>query len=90
MANSPPPWAAYHALMVCRLVGLDKSPGVLPVGIGETLRRALVKIVMREAGYQAKTVCGNLHLFTGLEAGIEGATHSVCQRQREKVVRRRI
>ena len=28
MANSSPPWAAYCALMACRLVALDKRPGV--------------------------------------------------------------
>ena len=38
MANSSPPWAAYRELMACRLVALDKRPGVRPVGIGETLR----------------------------------------------------
>ena len=55
MANSSPPWAAYRALMPCSLVALDKRPGVRPVGIGETLRRALAKLVMRAAGEQAKT-----------------------------------
>ena len=34
MANSSSPWAAYRALMACRLVALDKRPGVRPVGIG--------------------------------------------------------
>ena len=33
MANSSPHWAAYRALMACRLVALDKRPGVRPVGI---------------------------------------------------------
>ena len=33
MANSYPPWAAYCALMICRLVALDKRPGVCPFGI---------------------------------------------------------
>ena len=42
------------------------------MGIGEMLRRALAKIVMRAAGDQAKTACGNLQIFAGLEAGIEG------------------
>ena len=46
MANSSPPWAAYCALLACHLVALDKRPGVRPMGIGETLRRALDKIVM--------------------------------------------
>ena len=45
--NPPPPWAVYHALMACRLVALDKRPGVRPVGIGETLRRTITKLVMR-------------------------------------------
>ena len=65
--------------MACRLVVLDKRPGVRLVGIGETLRRDLTKLVMRAAGYQAKIACGNLQLCVGLEAGIEGATHAVGQ-----------
>ena len=81
----PPPWAADCALMACCLVALDKRPGVRPVGIGETLRRALAKIVMRATGDQAKTVCGNLQLCAGLEAGIEGATHTVGQRRLARV-----
>ena len=47
--------------------------------IGKTLCRSLAKLVMREDGYQAKTVCGNLQLCSGLEAGIDGATHAVGQ-----------
>ena len=89
MANSSPPWAAYRALMACRLVALDKRPGLCPVGIGVMLRRALAKLVMRAAGDQAKTACGNLQLCAGLEAGIEGATHAVGQRRIERVLARR-
>ena len=70
VANSSPPRSAYCALMACRLVVMDRSPGVLPVVIGETLRRDLGKLVMRAAGYQAKTACGNLQLSSGLKAGI--------------------
>ena len=93
MANSSPPWAAYRALMACRLVVLDKRSGVRPVGIGKTLRWALAKLVIRAAGDQAKTECGNLQLSIGLKASIEGATHAICHcrfelvraRRREKV-----
>ena len=81
IANSPPPWAAYCALMACRLVALDKRPGVRPVGIGETICRALAKLVMRAAGDQTKTAFGNLQLCSGLEAGIEGEIHAVGQRR---------
>ena len=60
------------------------------MGIGETLRRALAKLVMRAAGDQAKTACGNLQLCAGLEAGIEGVTHSVGQRRVERVLSWRV
>ena len=90
MANYSPTWAAYCTLMACRLVALDKRPGVLPVGIGETLRRDLAKLVMRADGDQAKTVCGNLQLCTGLKSGIEGATHIVDQRRIKRVRAMRI
>ena len=73
----PPPWAAYCELMACRLVALDKRPGVCSVGIGETLCRALAKLVMRAAGDQSKTAYGNLQLCADLEDGIEEATHAV-------------
>ena len=59
------------------------------MGIGETLHRALAKLIMRAAGYQAKTVCGNLQLCAGLDAGIEGATHDVGQRRVDRVKTRR-
>ena len=51
------------------------------MGIGETVRRALAKLVMRAARDQAKTACANLQLCAGLEAGIEGATHAVGQQR---------
>ena len=58
------------------------------MGIGETLLRALAKLVMRAARDQANTACGNLQLCAGLEADIEGATHAVGQR-RLAIVRER-
>ena len=59
------------------------------MGIVETLCRDLAKIFMRAAGDQAKTACGNPQPCTGLEAGIEGATHVVGQRRIERVQARR-
>ena len=35
LCNGAPPFAAYRALMACRLVALDKVPGVRPVGLEE-------------------------------------------------------
>ena len=60
-----------------------------PVGIGEFLRWALAKLVMRAAGDQAKTACGNLQLCAGLEAGIEGSAHAVGQQRLARVGVRR-
>ena len=58
------------------------------MGIGETLHPTLAKLVMRSAGGQAKTVCGNLKLCAGLEDGIEGDTHDVGQKRLERVRQR--
>ena len=52
--------------------------------IGDTLLRDLAKLVMRAAGDQAKTACGNLQLCEGLWAGIESATYTVGQKKLEK------
>ena len=70
--------------MACRLIALDKRPWVRPVGIGEMLRRAIAKLVIRTAGDQAKAVCGSLQLCAGLLTGVEGVTHAVAQRQQER------
>ena len=34
-----------EALVACRLIPLDKNPGLRPIGIGETIRRILGKAV---------------------------------------------
>ena len=36
VVNRLPPWVAYRALMLGRLVGLNNFPSVRPVGVGET------------------------------------------------------
>ena len=38
LCNTAPPWASFRGLMGCRLVVLDKQPGVRPLGIGENFR----------------------------------------------------
>ena len=79
MANSYPPWAAYRALRMGRLIALDKCPGVRPVGIGEIWSRLIAKVVLVEAGPEAKATCGDDQLCAGLEAGIEGGIHAANQ-----------
>jgi hypothetical protein len=79
MANDSPPWAAIRALMAGRLLAIDKSPGIRPIGIGETWRRAIAKCVLHVAGSAAKEACGIDQLCAGLESGIEGAIHAMNQ-----------
>ena len=77
LRNGQPPWAAYCAMMSGRLIALDKSPGIKPVGIGETWRRLLAKCLLWVSGQEAKAACGTEQLAGGVEAGIEGAINSV-------------
>ena len=54
MANGLPPWASYRALIMGRLIGFDKCPGVMSVGVGKTWRRMLEKCVLVVTGEEAK------------------------------------
>ena len=58
LSNERPPWAAYCALMSVRLIALDKSPGIRPVGIGETWRRLLAAPSCRLPWLPALTPAG--------------------------------
>ena len=55
------------------------------MGIGKTLRRDLSKLFMRVAGYQGNMACENFQVCEGLFASIEGVTHDVGERRREKI-----
>jgi hypothetical protein len=77
LTNSITPWENVHALMACRLIALDKCPGVRPVGIGETLRRIIGKTVCALTRYDLDDVCGISQLCGGVRAGIEGAIHAI-------------
>ena len=61
--------------MTSCLVSMDKMPGVRPLGIGDIHPRLWAKLVIKDCGSQ--TNCGISKLHLGLEAGIEGALHSI-------------
>lgn len=69
--------AAYRAVTDQRMVALDKSPGTRPVGISCVWIRRVCKAMLIEAWSDGKEACGSDQLCAGLEAGIEGALHSV-------------
>ena len=67
------------AFVACRLVALDKHPGIRPIGIGETARRIIGKAILTTIRDDIQKVAGPLQLLAGQEAGCEAAVHAVRQ-----------
>ena len=65
------------ALLACRLIALDKCPGVRPIGICETARRIISKAVLQVTRTDLQDAAGSLQLCAGQIAGIEAAVHSM-------------
>ena len=57
-------------------MALDKNPGVRPVGIGESIRRIMAKLVHSLTTTHAMEACGTNNLCGGLKADIEGSIHA--------------
>ena len=64
-------------MMLVRLVGFDKIPGVRPLGIGDMIRHLVAKCCLAVMGQEATRACGTDQLCAGLEASIEGGIHSI-------------
>ena len=63
-------------VLACRLIALDKNPGVRPIGIGDTARRIIAKAVLSIVGPDIQDATGCQHLCGGQIAGIEAAVHA--------------
>ena len=63
-------------LLACRLIALDKHPGVCPIGIGDTARRIIAKAVLTIAAPDIQDASGCLQMCGGQISGIEAAVHS--------------
>uniref|UniRef100_A0A1X7SXG4 Reverse transcriptase domain-containing protein n=1 Tax=Amphimedon queenslandica TaxID=400682 RepID=A0A1X7SXG4_AMPQE len=79
LSNSLVDWSRIQALLANRLIALDKQPGIRPIGIGETLRRIICKVVCMVTRDDATSVCGTEQLCAGLKCGIEGAIHTATE-----------
>ena len=66
-----------ESFLACRLVPLDKNPGLRPIGIGEILRRIAGKVVMSISKNEVMTSVSQYQLCAGQEAGCEAAIHSI-------------
>ena len=61
----------------CRLIPVDKKPGVRPIGIGEVLRRILGKTITQCIKSDLKNLGKNCQFCLGQKCGIEYAIHSL-------------
>ena len=59
------------------MIALDKSPGVRPIGIGDTARRIIAKAILNIARPDVQDISGCLQLCGGQISGIEAAVHAV-------------
>ena len=66
-----------RALLSSQLIALDKCHGVCLIGIGETLRQLVGKIICLVTRSDAPVVCGLDQLCAGLQSKIEGDFHTM-------------
>ena len=69
---------SFEAILSCRIIPLDKNPGLRPIGVGEILRRiagkvVVVSLVRGDVFYSV----GSLQVCGGHEAGCEAAIHAM-------------
>ena len=65
------------ALVACRLIPLDKDPGLRPIGIGEVLRRIMGKMVVYILKPDLQEGAGELQMCVGQQGGCEAGVHSM-------------
>jgi hypothetical protein len=65
-----------EAYTACRLIPLDKNPGVRPIGIGETIRRIIGKAILQVVRKDVVESAGSLQLCAGQPGGCEAAVHA--------------
>ena len=68
---------AISALTACRLIALDKHPGVRPIGVSETLRCLISKAFLRVTHDDIRKAVGSVQLCAGQEAACEAGIHTM-------------
>ena len=67
------------AFVACRLIALDKHPGVRPIGVGETVRRIVGRAIATANSDDIQDAAGPLQVCAGHPSGCEAAVHAMCQ-----------
>ena len=75
---------AYHPALLegytsCRLIPLDKNPGIRLIGVGEVPRRIVGKTITGFLKEEIRGAFGPLQVCAGHSAGSEAAIHSMSQ-----------
>ena len=65
------------SFIACRLIPLDKRPGIRPIGVGEVLGRIAGKEVMILLKKDVRQAAGSLQLCGGQITGSEAAIHAM-------------
>ena len=66
-----------EAYIACKLIPLNKNPGIRPIGVGETLRRIIGKAICWVLKDDIQNAAGPLQVATGLESVAEAAIHAM-------------
>ena len=66
-----------QAFLACRLIPLNKNPGIRPIGVCEVIRRILGKAIMGVVADDVRSAAGPLQLCCGQDAGCEAAVHAM-------------
>ena len=61
----------------CRLIPLNKNPGVRPIGVGEVLRRIIGKTIAWSLREEVQEAAGPLQVASGIKGGAEAAIHAM-------------
>ena len=69
--------SALTAFVSCRLIPLNKRPGVRPIGVCEVLRRIIGKGIMAVIKKDVMKAAGPLQLCAGQDVGCEAAVHAL-------------
>ena len=68
-----------EAFTACRLIPLNKNPGLRPIDIGEVLRRIAGKVVIKISKNDVLKAAGSLQVCAGHESGAIHSMHDIFQ-----------